>query len=259
MPRLHLIGLEDQSWFPTRIRDLATDYLEFVERRFAIHRAMVPVLADALRETGQRQVIDLCSGGAGPVSALAATLFELGLEARFTLTDRFPNLPAFESVSATSEGRITYVAEPVDARRVPVALSGFRTIFNAFHHFQPDDAVAVLADAVAAGQPIGVFEVPERAPLHVVGTTVLTPFMVALLTPRIRPFRWERLFWTYLLPAVPFTCWWDGTVSQLRAYSVSELQDLTKRAELQSYRWKTGRTPIESIPAHVTYLIGAPV
>ena len=43
--------------------------------------------------------------------------------------------------------------------------------------------------------------------------------IVLLVTPLIRPFTLSRILWTYLLPLVPLTCWWDGIVSQLRAYT----------------------------------------
>src|SRR2546422_6427005 len=49
-------------------------------------------------------------------------------------------------------------SEPVDATQVPGDLHGFRTIFTAFHHFRPAQARAVVADAVAKGEGIGVFE-----------------------------------------------------------------------------------------------------
>ena len=42
--RLHLFELEDQSWFPSTIRDLATDYLQFIQTRFRIDRAMTPLI-----------------------------------------------------------------------------------------------------------------------------------------------------------------------------------------------------------------------
>lgn len=35
LPRLQLFELEDLTWFPHTIRDLATDYLHFMETRFA--------------------------------------------------------------------------------------------------------------------------------------------------------------------------------------------------------------------------------
>jgi hypothetical protein len=46
---------------------------------------------------------------------------------------------------------------------VPGTLTGLRSVFNAFHHFNPREARAVLESAVQAWQPIGIFEIPERS------------------------------------------------------------------------------------------------
>jgi hypothetical protein len=73
-------------------------------------------------------------------------------------------------------------------------------MFNAFHHFRPHDAMAVLRDAVQAGQSIGIFEISERSLRTLVPMFFLVPLLVAITTPFIRPFRWRRLLWTYLLP-----------------------------------------------------------
>jgi hypothetical protein len=48
LPRLHLFELEDQLWFPATIRDLALDYIHFVENKFALHRPAVRLLAEAV-------------------------------------------------------------------------------------------------------------------------------------------------------------------------------------------------------------------
>jgi hypothetical protein len=258
IPRLHLFELEDQPWFPAAVRDLATDYLHFIEAKFELHRPVVALLAEALRATKAAHVVDLCSGGAGPIPALQKALAAEGLDVRFTLTDRFPNIPSFEETSAASEGRMAFVAEPVDARTVPKDLTGFRTLFNAFHHFRPADAVAVLRDAAEAGQPIGVFEISDRRLSTLLPLLLLTPLMVALSTPFIRPFRWHRLLWTYLVPLVPLTCWWDGIVSQLRAYTVAELERLAAEVGVTGYTWRAGQVPIGSVPGRLTYLIGHP-
>src|SRR5712692_5913361 len=186
IPRMHLFELEDQVWFPAAIRDLATDYIHFVEITFRLHRPVVALLAQMLRTTKSDHVIDLCSGGGGPIPALQEALALDGLDVPFTLTDRFPNLPAFHWAETLSKGRITFVARPVDARAVPKDRGGGRTIFNSFHHFRPTDAMAVLRDATNAGVPIAVFEIPERA-LLVILLTVFTPLFVALATPFIRP------------------------------------------------------------------------
>ena len=57
LPRLHLFELED----------FATDYLHFIEKRYALHKPMVPLVRDALKQSGAEGVVDLCSGGGGPV------------------------------------------------------------------------------------------------------------------------------------------------------------------------------------------------
>ena len=255
--RLQLVELEDLPWWPSVVRDLATDYLRFVESRFRLHRPMVPLLADALRRTGTQRVIDLCSGGGGPVPSMVADLRRNGVPVTAVLTDRYPNASAFARVAAESNGAIAAEPGPVDARAVPPHLIGLRTICNAFHHFAPKMAVEVLSDARRAGQPIAVFEIPQRSARTII-PLILTPIFVLLATPFIRPFRWARLFWTYLVPLVPITCWWDGLVSQLRAYEPEELLALADRVPA-GFEWKAGRVPIGVTPGELTYLIGMPL
>jgi len=258
MPRLHLFELEDQPWFPAIIRDLATDYLHFIEARCALHRPAVPLVAEALRMSRATQIVDLCSGGGGPIPALLAELTTLGLTPEVTLTDRFPNTDAFQRVVAESRGRIAFRGEPVDARAVPPDLRGLRTLFNSFHHFRPGDGIAVLRNSAHAGQPIGIFEISDRSLRTLLSVVLLTPFMVAIATPFVRPFRWRRLLWTYVLPLVPMTCWWDGIVSQLRAYSPAELEKMAGISGIGSFYWRAGRVRVGSVPVYQTYLIGYP-
>jgi hypothetical protein len=255
MPRLHLFEIEDQPWCPQVFRDFATDYLHYVQTRFELHRAMVPLLRNALQRSGTAQVLDLCSGGGGPVLALYETLLSEPAPVLLTLTDRYPNLAAFRRLAARYPEGISYMADPVDATNVPRNLPALRTLFNGFHHFAPDAARAVLACAVEVRQPIAIFEIPERR-LSTILPLLLTPLFVALATPLIRPFLWRRLLWTYLLPAIPLLCCWDGLVSQLRAYTVAELMDLTKG--LDGYEWKAEQVSLELTPGRLTCLVGMP-
>src|SRR5262249_3333534 len=156
------------------IRDLSTDYLYFMETRFGLHQPMVPLLKEAIRTADQYRLVDLCSGGGGPVSALLAELAADGLSVEWTLTDRFPNLDAMTRHVALNPAHIRFRSEPVDAASVPVDLAGPRTMFNAFHHFDPVAARAVLRNAVETRQPIFIFEIPERS------VPMLLPFF---LTP----------------------------------------------------------------------------
>jgi len=254
LKRLHLFELEDHSWFPSTIRDLATDYLHFMEMALKLDSVLLPLVGRAIAESGTTQIVDLCSGGSGPLPMLVKQLTAKGLPITATLTDLYPNIPAFEQIASASDSRITFTREPVDARTVPASLTGLRTLFNAFHHFAPEDARSVLHAAAAARQPIAIFELSERSPRMI--SVVLVPFFVWLTTPFMRPFLWRRLLWTYLIPLVPLTCLWDGIVSQLRAYTMDELRGLA--AGSAPMRWETGQVPMVGGLGRLTYLIGIP-
>jgi hypothetical protein len=255
LPRFQLFELEDLPWFPSAIRDLATDYLHFIEKRFHLHEPVVPLLRRGLEKSSLACVVDLCSGGGGPVLALYEELLAGGVAVQFTLTDKYPNLSAFQRLAQLHPSGIAYVADSVDAAHVPPELTGFRTMFNSFHHFGPPAGSDVLQCAVKAGQPIGIFEIPERSAATII-PLLFTPLFVAVATPFIRPFQWRRLLWTYVLPLVPITCLWDGLVSQLRAYTVSELNGLAR--DLGDYDWEADRIPIGATSGHLTYLLGIP-
>jgi hypothetical protein len=215
-------------------------------------------LRRALARTGRHRVVDLGSGGGGPWIGLREALgADVDPPVEVVLTDLHPNLPAFGRAHPLSVGRIGYHEAPVDAARVPPGLAGFRTLFSAFHHFRPEESALVLRDAVARGQPIGVFQATQRR-LPVLLGMLITPWLVLLTTPLIRPFRWFRLFWTYLVPLLPLVVLFDGIVSCLRTYTPAELRRLADQVAGSKYEWEIGEEPIARSLAALTYLIGYP-
>ena len=255
LPRLQLFELEDLTWFPRSIRDLATDYLRSMETRFALHKPVVPLLRALIENSKTSSVVDLCSGGGGPVLAIYEALAADEIPVQFTLTDKYPNIAAFERLSSQHPSGVRYIAAPVDAADVPENLPGLRTMFNAFHHFAPKSARLVLQNAVQARQPVGIFDIPERSLLMMI-PFLFTPVYVALATPFIRPFQWKRLLWTYVIPMIPLTVWWDGLVSACRAYTVAEMLAMTQGFD--GYDWRVGRVGFPGQIGHVTYILGIP-
>lgn len=256
MGRIHLFELEDQDWFPRPLRDAGTDFVRFMAETGNLYAPIVSQLKRALIETGSEDVLDLCSGGGGPVPSLQKRLAADGCEVRFTLTDKFPNRPAFEHALRHSRGAVDFSDEAVDATAVPPYLSGFRTLFASFHHFRPATARRILQDAVDQRRPIAVFEITVRNVFVALGSLFLA-FLVLLATPFIRPFRWSRLFWTYVVPIMPFFVAWDGSVSCLRTYSIQELQALVDGLGPNDYVWQIGRER-GVLSSGVNYLIGYP-
>ena len=131
MGRVHLFELEDQSWFPNPIRDAGTDFMRFMADAAHPYRPIVPRLRQALADTGSREILDLCSGAAGPIIGIREQLAAVGCPVAITLTDKFPNETALGYAVQRSDGGVRYIKEPVDAAAVPPHLSGFRTLFTA--------------------------------------------------------------------------------------------------------------------------------
>lgn len=255
--RLNLPELEDQPWLPRPMRDGMLDALRFLVEASGVYRAIGPLLADALGRTGAKRLVDLGAGGGGGIRQVQQVLAEaLGRPVPVVLTDLYPNVPAFEQLAREAGGLLSYRADSVDAARVPADLPGFRTVFSAFHHFPPPVARRVLADAVAAGAGIGVFEGARKAWWEVVLVWTLFPVVLLLVTPLIRPFRWSRLLLTYVVPLIPLGVIWDGTASLARLYSVAELRRLAVEADPASaYDWQAGRLSA-GFGRSVTYLVG---
>ncbi|HUF61191.1 MAG TPA: hypothetical protein VMN36_03880 [Verrucomicrobiales bacterium] len=257
MKRFHLIEIHDHDWCPRTVRDAETDYLQFSIATTKPYTAIIPILATALQRTEARHILDLCSGAAGPWLWLHSVLAERGVNVSVCLTDKFPNVEGFDKARGLTHPAIRYHDQPVDATEVPGDLPGFRTMFTAFHHFRPEQARALLADAVQKRRGIAVFEATQRSGLALL-LTLLVPFMVLIMTPFIRPFRWSRLALTYLIPVLPLVMLFDGLVSCLRTYSVQELRELTTRLDSHDYRWDIGAVKGNASPIPVTYLIGVP-
>lgn len=254
-PRLHLFELTDQAWCPRALRDHLTDYLATVVDRMGIFDPAADVIARGLEASGLDEVLDLASGGGGPLARLRPLMErKLGRSIRVRQSDKFPNVRAAER--AHSAG-LEYLDASVDARRAPPELRGMRTMFNALHHFRPEDVRSVLADAQARGVPIGVFEVVERSPKGVLAAMVV-PLLVLFFTPLIRPLTLPRLFFTYLVPVAPLAIFWDGLVSELRAHRPEELRRMTAELAREGYTWEVGETQLPGKP-RVKYVLGFPV
>jgi hypothetical protein len=182
-------------------------------------------------------------------------LAQVGTPVRVRLTDLQPNMAAFARIALATNGSVTGEVRPVSADAVPADLTGFRTMFSAFHHFAPADARRVLADAAARGTTIAIFEATRRD-MRAVLLMCLTPLFVLLSTPFIRPFRWSRLLLTYVVPVVPLAVMFDGIVSCLRTYTPAELRALAQESAPDGYTWEAGEVGGGPIP--VTYLLLKP-
>lgn len=261
MKRRRLFEFEDLERWPAPLRNAITEMLSTLLVTADVYAPMVPKLADALRRSGKRRIVDLCSGSCGvPLAMQLALERELGEPIELLLTDKFPNHARFEAACAT-RARCSFESASVDVLERHPQLDGLRTMFTALHHFEPAQVGQILQRAIDDRAPLAIFEFTERDAKQIAITTVASPITCLVLTPKIRPLTLGRLLFTYLLPIIPLTYGWDSAVSALRTYLPDELQAIVAGLPgSDGYAWDIGQTERSrtGLPVRVTYLIGVP-
>jgi hypothetical protein len=250
MRRFQLIEIHELSFCPAVLRNGLTNFLEIAIDTLDSYSPIRDHLQKALIHSGSKRIVDLCSGAGGPWTRW---LRQEPIHVELILTDKYPNLEACQKLTNDFRSNVSYCRTPVDATAVPSHLSGFRTLFSSFHHFKPEKAKAIIADAVDKNQPIGIFEYTHRSWKNLASMLLLTFLGVWLLTPRIRNVSWITLLFTYPIPLIPLITTIDGLVSCLRTYNAEEL---TTMANAHHYVWQIGTEKRKG--SVVTYLIGYP-
>lgn len=215
-----LFELEDQPWFPQLLRRQQVEFIGWLVERFGVYAPVAEGLRAALQRLEATEVTDLGSGQGGPVRYLSRLP---GLaHVRFLLSDLYP------APSEVPEGTVRWHPVPVDALGAEVPGNGPVTLFNAFHHFGPEEQASLVRMHGRRG--LFIYEVLQPtlpAFLKILFTTTVGQL---LLAPFVRPFRWERLFLTYLLPINLFTIPWDGLVSVARSEAPESLVERLRAA-----------------------------
>lgn len=262
--RHQLFEFQDFAWFPALWRDTITDWLrEAVVVGGRVYEPAVPLVARLLKSAGTNRIVDLCSGGSGPWEYLKNEIDDLrhlddAEPVALTLTDRYPNVEAFQAAVQRLGSDVDFRAESIDARQVSGDLPGVRTIFSAFHHLNPTDAQAVLADAAASGQPICIFDFTRDSWWARRELLWWVPISMAQLVHTWRPRKWGQLLFTYVIPVTVIASTWDAIASNLRMYLAEDLAAMTADLGGEGYRWEAGELQAGD-QQPITYLLGYPV
>ncbi|KAH9214110.1 hypothetical protein DL95DRAFT_338183 [Leptodontidium sp. 2 PMI_412] len=181
---------------------------------------------------------------------------------QFILTDIHPHIPDWTDASKRSEN-LSFISDPVDAANAPASLNGtdgrkiFRLYNLAFHHFEDKLGLDILRNTIETADGFGIFELQERT-----FSSLLTIFAMGLLMFAITPFYFWRspghLFFTYIIPIIPFVLVFDGYVSSLRTRSPEEVQALMKDCGASCDGWivKSGHEQHTWPTGYMTWVIG---
>ncbi len=260
MRRYHLIELHEQSWYPDSWRRLFQLGMGLSISLTGAFDNVVGPFRRFLERVRPQTVMDLCSGSGVVTASFWKTISsKLPPEERpsVTLSDLYPVIAAYSELKEKHPGLVDFHPQPVDALEPPADAPKVRMMFDALHHFRPDDVRQILKQAADGSDGFAALEITGRTWVNILFTLLMMPLASVVLTAfLIRPWQFRNLLWGLLIPVVPIQSLFDGLVSNLRTYSVEELREMTRSLDNPDFEWEIGTVHIPRTPQRATYIFG---
>jgi hypothetical protein len=259
MKRIHLFEFEDQPWFPEFLRRAITRLIMVMHRLVGTADKSAQLLDYVIQETGSPSILDLGSGSGGPMPDIHEKLVNEynHRDLELVLSDLYPDPEAALQLNDNSGSPISYRTDPVNALTASEPPSTIRTMISGFHHLTLDEARQLLRKAQDDKAPLFIFEMSDNgAPCGVRWISLpINLIMCLFITFGVRPVTFSHLFFTYLIPIIPICFAWDGAISNMRTYTLKDMDELLAGLPELDYDWQKG--VIEG-PTNQLYLMGLP-
>jgi hypothetical protein len=256
MGRKEAFQFTNQPWFPSTLRLLSDEFLDFMVTLPRANRPFLPLFDELLAHSKARALVAFDGQDGGGLVHIAS---EVGGprngELSVILTDEQwspARVKREEALAARPVEVLTCSAREAAER---FQGKGIGVYINSFHRLGRGADRAALANLVDRNLDVFVGEGNNNSLWQVVGMTVFVPTLMFLLTPFVKPFRLSRLLFTYLLPVMPFVTVWDGLAALLRLHRPEELEALAKSMGRTDYVWRAGKRQ-NGRGGYVIYLLG---
>lgn len=252
--RRHLIELHEQPWFPATWRELFRAGLGKSFVMFGLSREFSRALDRFFARHPAAELLDLCSGSGELSADTVRRANESGEYRRCALvfSDLYPDPQQW----AARAGQGGFIERPVDYRAIDPALPRTWMMLNALHHLRPDELREFLRNAASNAEGFIAVDRDARNWREMFVTLFAVPLAAAFITAfMLRPFRARNLLWGLLVPVIPLVALLDGLVSNLRSYTVAELEQMVEDREA-AFTWEVGRTPGGDGVPPMTYIFG---
>ena len=257
MKRIHLFEFMDLNWYPKVLRNIQTNILQVIMKTTKAFDHTIPYIQSIIESTGNKTIIDLCSGASGPWERIYKKLPDEHIN--ILLSDKYPNINIFQAIKKRSDNRIGYIGESIDVLSTEYSKDITYTIFTGFHHFRPNEIKMFLGDIQKNESSICIFDYVPNKLLIILLTpiTIIISFLqFYILSFLVRPYTVQQLLFTNIIPIVPIVSAWDGFVSGLRKYSKKELIKIIGTLKSKNYNWIVENDTQLSKGTPLVYLLG---
>lgn len=225
MKRKQIPQISNQKWFPLVIKNCMYEFMTWFVNKVNAAKPFLPVINEGLRHE-QKIIAIRMNVGAG-----FETLIPL-LDKNIAVEDVF-----IENFNAEKKGLYVCV--------------------NSFHQLDKSKAFEILDRVSKSGNSIVIVEGNNDSLWQVFGMTVIVPLTVLLTAPFVKPFRWSRLLFTYIIPVLPIVTFVDGFIALFKLYAPDDLNELIAKVNTVNYYWRSGKMD-NGRGGKIIYLIGYP-
>ena len=227
MKRKNLHQISDQAWFPKHLKQLVDEFLSWFVVQVNATKPFIPLFEKALSFSDKKVLVDIdFSTGAG-------------MESCRHLLD-----PTVQVETIAYDG-------------FRVEKEGVYVIINALHKLSPDQVIELLGKIAGSGKSVVAVEGNNDNWWQAIGMTLFVPLAVFLSAPFVKPFRWTRLLFTYLIPVLLLIIPLDGIIALFKLYSPKDLNELTDQLKVPAYNWESGKKD-NGRGGKIIYLMGLP-
>jgi len=225
MKRKQLTQITNTTWFPNFLKECVYEFMTWFVSKVNAAKPFLPVIEEGLKHANRIVVINRkCGAG-------------------------------FETVDHLINSQISRVI--IESQNFKASEEGLYLSVNSFHQFSVDEATNILKQIAQKRQPIVVVEGNNDSLWQVFGMTVIVPLTVLLTAPFVKPFRIERVIFTYLIPILPLVTFLDGFIALFKLYAPKDLDELTGSIETTNYYWRSGKID-NGRGGKIIFLIGYP-
>lgn len=223
MKRKQFPQITNSSWFPRFLTQCVHEFMTWFVVKANAAKPFIPVINEGLEYVNRIVVIDK-NCGAG-----------------------------FETLDKLIDPTIEIIFVKVDCFNANE--NGLYLSVNSFHQFTEKEAKDILTKVSKRKQPIVIVEGNNDSLWQVFGMLVIVPLTVLLTAPFVKPFRIERLLFTYFIPILPIVTFIDGFLALFKLYTPSDLDELTASINQKGYVWRSGKMN-NGRGGKIIYLIG---
>jgi hypothetical protein len=213
MRRKQIPQLINTKWFPRHIRKLCSEFLSCFVLKVNATKPFIPVIESALIESKKNNIINLEFNDIGAGIETVKPF----LNQHLAIT----SIPLSEINTQQQRGMYLFV--------------------NSFHQLPAINAKKTLEEIAKSGNPVVVVEGNNDSLWQLVGMTIFLPVAVILSAPFVKPFRWSRILFTYIIPILPVIMPIDGCIGLLKLYNPKDLNKLTSSIKVSDYKWTAGK------------------